>query len=454
MTFSRLLLLFTTICVILFACDDDDSFNTNPDFRLTFSVDTLSFDTLFTGFGSTTKRLKVYNTAKKKIRIDRISLEDMDSPYRMNVNGIETKDIVDVDIAGKDSIYIFLEVELSDENKNEIRLLKDHIQFELNGNLQKLVVETHAQDVYQIKDDIQENSVWYGNRPYVLTTDISTDTGVELRLEEGTHVYFKKDAGLKINGSFLVNGSFEKPVYFGSTRLEELYKNVPGQWNGIQITENATFLALRHFSLEDGKNGLIIEQNAYQNQKVDVEYALIKNFTGKGVAVNNRDLHAHDLMIANCGQECLEVTGAGDLTLIHATLFNEWYYSARTSPILSISTDDSSMHLIANSIIWGSKSNEFDLNSEDDIAFDNSLLRLSNDFLSQHSSIFNDCIFNDDPLFVAVEEFDLRLKTESPAINKARSLSSIYSIDLNGKQRTLDEAPDIGAYEYQNLEEE
>jgi hypothetical protein len=456
MTFSKLLLLFTVICVVLIACDDDDdAFNTNPDFQLSFSVDTLSFDTLFTGFGSTTKRFKVYNTSKKKVRIDRISLEDENSPYRMNVNGIEAKNVVDVEIAGKDSIYIFVEVDLLDEDKDEIRLLKDHIQFDLNGKLQKLVLKTQAQDVYQIKEDVRLNSVWTGNRPYVITTDIAIGTGVELRLEEGSRIYFKKDAGLKIHGSFLVNGSFEKPVYFGSTRLEELYRNVPGQWKGIHMTQNAVDIEMKHFVLEDGINGLIIEQETYQNQKAEIEYAIIKNFTGKGLAVNNCDLHAHDLIIANCEQECLDVKGAGSVTLIHSTLYNKWYYSARTSPILSITTDNSSAHYIVNSIVWGSKQNEIHLDTNDEISFQNSLLRIDDDLQTQHSLIFKNCIFNNDPLFVEEEEFDLRIKVDSPAIDKGKKgLSDIYAVDLNGKQRILDEAPDIGAYEYHQTEEE
>ncbi|MDE6804064.1 MAG: hypothetical protein K2J29_05490 [Muribaculaceae bacterium] len=46
------------------ACISDD-FSTSPDDRLTFSTDTVSFDTVFTGQGTPTARLLVFNHAKK-----------------------------------------------------------------------------------------------------------------------------------------------------------------------------------------------------------------------------------------------------------------------------------------------------------------------------------------------------------------------------------------------------
>ena len=449
MTFSRLLFLFTSLCMLLIACDDDDTFNTNPDFRLAFSVDTLSFDTLFTGFGSTTKRLKVYNQSGKKVRVDRIFLNDLNSPYRMNVNGVESNGVVDVEIAGKDSLYIFLEVELQDQDEDAPRLLEDQINFEFNGSHQKLVVETYAQDVYPIDSDLLQTTVWTGNRPYVLTKSVATGTGVKLSLEEGARVYFKKNAGLQINGDFEVNGSFEKPVYFGSTRLEELYENVPGQWDGIYISSHSQNVDLRHFVLEDGKNGLIVEQEAYQNQKVHVEYAQVKNFTEKGISISNRDFKAHDLLVANCGMECIELNGQGDFELVHATLYNRWHFSPRMLPILSKKGEGNQSLKLQNTIVWGSKMNELILNDSNGVTIEHSLLSLGGVLQDQYASVTTNCIFNENPLFIDEEEFDLRLKAESPAINKGKiELANTYAVDMDGRQRNLDDAPDMGGFEF------
>ncbi|MGL5919025.1 MAG: right-handed parallel beta-helix repeat-containing protein, partial [Bacteroidales bacterium] len=49
----------------LFSCMSDPDFSTNPDKVLTFSTDTLRFDTLFADVPSATRWLKVYNRNKK-----------------------------------------------------------------------------------------------------------------------------------------------------------------------------------------------------------------------------------------------------------------------------------------------------------------------------------------------------------------------------------------------------
>ena len=56
--------------------------------NLTFSVDTIVFDTVFTTVGSTTKQFKIYNPSSKSIQIDEIELMGGDqSPFRLNVDG-------------------------------------------------------------------------------------------------------------------------------------------------------------------------------------------------------------------------------------------------------------------------------------------------------------------------------------------------------------------------------
>ena len=58
--------------------------------NLSFSVDTVVFDTVFTTVGSTTKQFKIYNPSSKSIQIDEIELMGGEqSPFRLNVDGIQ-----------------------------------------------------------------------------------------------------------------------------------------------------------------------------------------------------------------------------------------------------------------------------------------------------------------------------------------------------------------------------
>ena len=57
-----LFILATLLLNMLPACDGlDDHYSTNPTYRLSFSTDTLAFDTIFSTIGSTTRQFMIYN---------------------------------------------------------------------------------------------------------------------------------------------------------------------------------------------------------------------------------------------------------------------------------------------------------------------------------------------------------------------------------------------------------
>ena len=64
-------LCLTAVCLLLgiTACMADEEYTTAMDARLTFSKDTISFDTIFSGQPTGTYTFMVYNPSKKAIRI-------------------------------------------------------------------------------------------------------------------------------------------------------------------------------------------------------------------------------------------------------------------------------------------------------------------------------------------------------------------------------------------------
>jgi hypothetical protein len=437
------------ISSLIFSCQEDEDYTEDSDFRLTFSTDTLSFDTLFTGFGSTTKQLKVKNTSGHTISISHLYLQNSESDYRLNVNGIQSNELSDLELDAKDSLYIFVEVDLTAMNEDAARLLEDHLYFEVNGNVQEVVLAAFAQDVYLVEEDIKESTVWTGNRPYLCTDSIWIEEGVDLVLQEGTKVFFTKNASLHVKGNLEVDGSFQQPVYFGSSRLEEVYENVPGQWDGIYFYEESRENFLSHFILEDGINGLKMLKTTFDEDLLNLEYGIIRNFTSKALFVANVNLIAHDLLIRNCGEECMRLEGEGDFEITHSTCYNAWYYSVRSNPILFYQgSDDSELH-ISNSIIWGSKTNELYIGSLAASAVSYSLLKLSPSNQEAYLSILQNSLVNSDPDFFDLEELDYHLGSDSPAINSGdiESMSS-FSLDLDGNSRDVDSAPDMGCYEF------
>src|SRR5690349_14934908 len=79
--------------------------------QVSFSLDTLVFDTVFTAQGSATRSVKIYNKQKEQINISSIRLKKGDkSAYRLNVNGTPGTEIKDIDVAGNDSVWVFAAV--------------------------------------------------------------------------------------------------------------------------------------------------------------------------------------------------------------------------------------------------------------------------------------------------------------------------------------------------------
>ena len=108
---------------------------------LEFSNDSILFDTVFTTVGSTTQILKLYNRNSDRISISRIELEGGSlSPYRINVDGIPGYVHSDIEIAGDDSLYIFVEVTLDPSNTNLPFVVEDRILFQTNGNNQEVLI--------------------------------------------------------------------------------------------------------------------------------------------------------------------------------------------------------------------------------------------------------------------------------------------------------------------------
>jgi hypothetical protein len=441
------LLLISIFSFVLFACDQDDEINRDSNFRLEFSTDTLSFDTLFTSFGSTTKQLKIYNRSNKIAQLTSIGLLADQSRYRLNINGIEANRLKNLEIPSRDSIFIFVEVELNDEDKDQIRLLEDYIQIELNGNVQKLVLNTYAQDVYRIDENIKKTTIWTANRPYVVTKPIWVEQNVRLTLNAGSKIHFSKKAGIHCRGNFEVNGTYEKPVLFESTRLEKVYKEAPGQWDGLYFYPESDEISMNHFILKNGKNGIKIDREKVKTKAVQISYGRISNFTETGLSIGKSNLVAHDLLLTNCGDKCLFLQGEGNYQIAHATIYNYWIYSPRLSSAVVL--DNPTTIRLGNTIVYGGRLNELLLSTKGNIKIENSLLKLTNNKQLEYKNNLQACLFNQDPKFSNVKKIDFTLLKSSPAIDKGKfEFATTYPLDFLEHKRDFDKAPDIGTYEF------
>jgi hypothetical protein len=138
-----------------------DKFDTNS--GISFSTDTLLFDTIFTTLGSTTKSIIVRNTQKQSIKISNIKLAGgATSSYRINVDGDAGINFNDIEIPAKDSIYVFAEVTVNPNASNLPFIIEDSIQFTTNGKLQQVQLNAYGQNAHFFNADSVKLSILLG----------------------------------------------------------------------------------------------------------------------------------------------------------------------------------------------------------------------------------------------------------------------------------------------------
>ena len=90
--------------LIVISCQEDElEFSTDSNYYLSFSTDTVKFDTILTGERSASKTFKVYNPNKVGIRLDAVLAGGLDSPFRVNLDGQGGRQFTDLEIAPKNA---------------------------------------------------------------------------------------------------------------------------------------------------------------------------------------------------------------------------------------------------------------------------------------------------------------------------------------------------------------
>jgi hypothetical protein len=164
----------------------------------------------------------------------------------------------------------------------------------------------------------------------------------------------------------------------------------------------------------------------------------------------------HDVIVSNCGEQTVLLEGDGNFEFSHCNFINYWQLSSRTKSVFSyLANENSGKELkIQNSIIWGTKSDEIELNQAGTVEIINTLIKISDEKQIDFSNIFENCIFNEDPEFVNKNEHNYNLRVNSPLINEAKlDIANLFPLDFNGNSRLSDTTPDIGSFEYIEVNE-
>jgi len=192
--------LFLLILLFVFSECTKDELNTDQNFKLEFSNDTVLFDTVFTSIGSITKALVIRNTSDSRINISNISLaRGKSSPFRLNIDGTAAEDYTNLEIAANDSAYIFVKVTIDPKNLNNPMIESDSIVFKTNGQIQDVKLVAWGQDAYFYTDTVFEGTVsLLTDKPHVIYGKLIAGNTCNMIIDAGTRVYFNKGSNMEI----------------------------------------------------------------------------------------------------------------------------------------------------------------------------------------------------------------------------------------------------------------
>jgi hypothetical protein len=506
----KLTLKIISFCLLAFLVSQlssckKDKIITDSSAKVEFSQDSVLFDTVFTTIGSATQNIRVRNKNDKKIKISSIQLQGGNSSqFIVNVDGAKGTSFSDIEIAAHDSMYIFIQVNVNPTNINSPLIISDALNFTVNGNQQKLILEAWGQDAYyhrpdsaiKFKDgsyfpystaDAVPNSynlvgsefVWKNDKPHVIYGYLVVDEGQKLKIKDGTQVYLNYKAGIWVyaGGQIQVLGKKDREVVFQGARREKDFADDPGQWDRIWINEGSNNNIIDYSIIKNGYIGLqceyLGEDSTYRSKgQLSLTNTKIQNMSMWGLYCVYYKVFGFNNVISNCQEYSLNILLGGAYHFAQCTFANYWSKDkTRDKTTIRVNNYNEQQTLplnfhLGNCIVDGKLDNEVSL----DIKKDNSLpagaisYTLSNNWLKTNINMSDTTIFINNrkgDKSAVLEYKDISIYNFEPATTEKRIINFVHPLatqeakiagapyqDINEKARNTVSIT-VGAYETQ-----
>ncbi len=458
-TLSLLMSTLLTGCI-------DDSFTTNPSHVLTFSTDTVAFDTVFTEIGTSTRSFRIYNPNKKGLNISSIKLADAErSGFMINVDGMSGREFNDVEVRGNDSLFVFVEANINPTNRDNPILIVDSIVFLTNGVQQDVKLTAYGQDVI-IKRGVTlaSDTTLTAERPFLIYDSLVVAPGATLHLTPGTRLHFHDKASLLVQGQLLAEGDKENFVHLRGDRLDRLFDDLPydnlgGQWGGIRFYPESYGNRIAYTHVRGMSSGIQLDSCATDELRLEIINSRIRNSSHNLITSSYSRLECRNSELSDAAQAVLFLTG-GVATFTHCTIVNYYFYDIITSPIVNLNycaaadSIPNGLPLLRaqfnNSIIYGNAAElpPIDLLGSH-VLFRNCLLRSG----GNDDENFIQTVWEGKPHFIATGEehyyYNYQIGSEeSTAIGAGDPAFANYPLDTDMFGTPRSERVDVGAYQY------
>lgn len=472
-----LITLITTVILILTGCTDDYRTTTSPHYRLNFSEDTISFDTVFTSIATPTSQLKLYNRHKFGLRFDAYLAGGDKSPFKINIDGNSGHSFHDMEIRNNDSLYCFVSANLNKLNHASPQPVCDSIIFMLeSGTQQQVILMAYGQDVIIYKGKtIISDTILSAEYPYYIYDSLVVTENAELTLQPGVQLYFHNNAKLVIDGKITAAGTVDSLIHFRGGRTDKLFDDLPydllsDQWQGIHITSSSYGNSFEYCDIRNGNFGIKADSSDTELLKLSILSSKIHNTTGNALQLTNCYTETANSLIANAGGNCINING-GIHRFTFCTIANFYLWGMRSESVFITDKGNEIPYPLQNAeftncIITGTSSNEFATSLSDSINGDTIAVaqyKISHSLVltsDTTNNAFEKCVFdNPDASISGIKQFkhiadgdycfDFRLDSLSSARNIADKAQVVYyPKDIDDIARPTDTSPDAGCYQY------
>ena len=481
---THIILIFILLAFAFSGCKKELQISGDPNLKLSFSADTVMFDTVFTSLGSATHQLRIFNKSDNDLNISSIRLAGGEnSPYRFNLDGENGVEFYDKLIPAGDSLFSFLRVTINPNDLNSPFVVEDELEFVTNGNMQTIKLLAWGQNAhyivadkvvniggepyhYHIVADSLETTIWTSELPYVIYGYALINSYGTLKIEKGTQIYCHQGGGILSwsDGQLIIDGTAEEPVVVQGDRLEAFYNDTPGQWEQILMMDGRAGADHRisHAIIRNGTIGINCQSVLKATEcALRIDNTIVENQSGYGLFSILYAVEAKNFVIANCGFANFWAFG-GDYRFVHGTIANYWNANEHNKNENAISVTNYAIGgnngpvyypfrmELDNCIVYGKQKDEFKATFGPDAdslyTFDHCLIK--SEKYNGTMPGFNHCLFNLEPCFANAMKPDCHLDSiASPAIGTGNPLfGNEVPYDLDGVSRMG--APDMGAYQY------
>ena len=413
---------------------------------LALSCDTLAFDTVFTQMGTTTKQFKIYNRGTEGVTLEEVTLAGgRASRFRLNVDGDTSMVARAIEIAAGDSVFVFVRANIKPNLSTEPFLIEDAVVMRGTGGELRLPLTAYGRNaIYHVPTDtisyadgtplidmfgrpyaysVIDCDNWRHDLPHVVVGYAVVDSRCTLRLEEGDELYFCDDAVLWVydSATLVAMGSDERPVLFTSVRHDGRYDQLPGQWGYVWLSAGSKDNVMDRVRVENAYVGILADSCVGGSPTLSISNSQICNHTLAGLLGQTARMEGYNLLVSNCGTATVVMQYGGDYTFGQCTFADYWRYGTRTNPSVLVTNTreyEGALYVwpmrahMHDCIIYGSRP-------------EGELLVDLNDYAAI-DTLFRHCLvrggaWDEDPLFVAPQSGNYRLREGSPAMGMGYS---------------------------------